>query len=158
MALPILTYPHNLLSTPCFEVKIFDNKLIDLVNNMILTMRKCEGIGIAAPQIGYNLRIFIAQDRIFINPKINVIDDSIISSIEGCLSIPEIFEKVQRAQVISVTYQDQSGISHQLEAKDDEAICIQHEYDHLNGILFLDRLSDFKRRYIKKKIAKSHKL
>jgi len=140
-------------------------------------MYKAPGIGLAAPQIGLSKRIFVldvdytreetSEDsgeyiladfnpQIFINPKIIDKEGEIIYQ-EGCLSLPDIYEDVKRFETIHVEYQDTKGQSHKIEAHELLSICIQHENDHLDGIVFIDRLSNLKKTFFKKKLIKAKK-
>lgn len=177
-ALTIHTYPDPVLTTKAQEVTNFDSELKNLCKNMLFTMYKAPGIGLAAPQIGVSKRIFVidvdynreetAEDsgeytlsdfnpRIFINPVIKV-KNGMTTYQEGCLSLPGIYEDVKRAETIVVEYQDTDGNKLELEAKDLLSICIQHENDHLDGIVFIERLSSLKKSFFKKKLVKAKKL
>ncbi len=117
------------------------------------TMLAAKGVGIAAPQVGKSLRIFLAilglntpNERIqaFINPEIPYYSDQTTTAEEGCLSLPEQFAKVKRSQKIIITFQDPQGHKQTLTLLDFDARVVQHEYDHLNGILFLDRVAQMR--------------
>ncbi len=173
--LNIITYPSSSLSKVAEEVEIFDAKLNELCQNMLCTMYYAPGIGLAAPQVGINKRIFVIDvdfkidenddgvtsysnlnPRIFINPIIKNKTGEIESE-EGCLSLPGLYEKVKRSQGITVDYFDPLGKQHQLEATELLSICIQHENDHLDGKVFLDRLSLIKKNLLRKKFIKSRR-
>jgi len=174
--LPILKYPDPILAQNALPVTVFDQKLKDLVKNMLFTMYHAPGIGLAAPQVGESLRLFVIDvdyDRetiqnssgvdeirlsgfspmIFINPVIEGTSGSTIYE-EGCLSVPGVYEEVKRFESIKVKYQDLDGKEQTIEAQDLLSICIQHENDHLNGVVFIERLSNLKKNFYKKKILK----
>ncbi len=178
-ALKIYTYPAKVLKQKAVEVTEFDENLSHLCKNMVYTMYQAPGIGLAAPQVGQSLRLFVADTtyekkettlpdktiettleglspKVYINPRI-ISKSGEISYEEGCLSVPEIYENVTRAQKITVEYQSLTGEILQYEAENLEAVCIQHEIDHLEGIVFLDRLSLFKRNFFLKKLLKKKK-
>ena len=128
------------------EVKNFDKDLEILLENMEETMYANRGIGLAAVQIGIMQRIFIVDIpeqtkgvMHFINPKIEKYSHDKISYTEGCLSIPGVNYEIERPKSIIISYQDIKGNNKKLQAKDLLAICVQHEYDHVNGILFIER-------------------
>ncbi len=173
--LEIVTYPDPVLTTVAKEVETFNDELKTLCKNMIYTMYHAPGIGLAAPQIGLSQRIFVVDvdftreetyedsdefeyadfnPRIFINPKF-ITQDGEIKYQEGCLSLPGIFEDVKRFENIKLQYQDTDGNKHTLDADGLLSICIQHEYDHLEGIVFIDRLSNLKKSFFKKKLIKA---
>ena len=123
------------------------------IDSMIDTMYEYSGVGLAAPQVHESLRVFVAMldpdgrgegDAVaFVNPEITVVGDQTVEGWEGCLSIPEIRGRVPRAQHIKVTALDRSGKRFELELKDFPARVVQHETDHLDGVLFLDRMIKF---------------
>lgn len=176
--LDIKTYPDPVLTTKATEVTEFNQELENLCLDMLYTMYKSPGIGLAAPQIGLSKRLFVVDvdynrteieedsdeytlsdfnPRIFINPKFISREGEIIYQ-EGCLSLPGIFEDVKRFEKILIEYQDTKGHSHQLAADELLSICIQHENDHLDGIVFIERLSGLKRSFLRKKLIKAKKL
>ena len=176
-ALDIHTYPDPVLTKVASEVVDFDDNLKNLCKNMLYTMYHAPGIGLAAPQIGISKRIFVidveydreetAEDsgefelsnftpRIFINPVIKEKNGEIIYQ-EGCLSLPGVFEDVKRFEHVIVEFQNTDGEKHEMDATELLSICIQHENDHLDGIVFLDRLSILKKNFFKKKLAKAKK-
>lgn len=157
--LEVLTYPHPVLKKKSHDVENFDSKLGDLVQDMFETMYVERGIGLAAPQIGENLNLFVmdvgevdpddpekvkSNQICMINPKI-IQSEGIVAFEEGCLSCPELLVKVDRAQKILVEFFDFEGRKQQSELMDLMAVCTQHEMDHLKGILLADRLSRLKR-------------
>ena len=123
-----------------------------LAAEMIRTMYKEEGVGLAAPQVGRNIRMFVADSgggaQVFINPQITGTSAELAEMEEGCLSVPGVYEKVVRPQSVRVHFQDESGKRHVIEAKGYLARIIQHEYDHLDGILFIDKIDAEKKERI----------
>lgn len=164
MILDILTYPDPELLKISKPVEKFDAHLSTLLDNMAETMYHANGIGLAAPQVGHKIRAFIvdialsetekAQLFEFINPTISRGAGSITYE-EGCLSVPGFSEEVKRKEKIRVDYFDRKGKPQVLEAEGLLAVAIQHENDHLDGILFVDRLTPIRRRMAKKKLAKT---
>jgi peptide deformylase len=125
----------------------------EFIDSLIDTMYEYSGVGLAAPQVHESLRVFVAMldpdgrgegDAIaFINPEITVIGDVVVEGWEGCLSIPEVRGRVPRAQHIKISALDRTGKRFELELKDFPARVVQHETDHLDGVLFLDRMRSF---------------
>jgi peptide deformylase len=174
--LPIVTYPDPVLSAVASPVTVFDEELEKLVRDMLFTMYHAPGIGLAAPQIGKSIRLFVMDvdyDReevtnaagktemrytnlnplVLINPVIKGSGDKILYE-EGCLSVPGVYEEVKRFSHITVDYQDLQGNRLSMEAEELMAICLQHENDHLEGIVFIERLSNLKKQFYKKKLVK----
>jgi peptide deformylase len=177
--LQILTYPAPVLKKVAEPVTEFNEELKKLCKDMLFTMYQAPGIGLAAPQVGKSIRLFVmdidfdreevtkADDsveyklsnfnpRIFINPEIKNQDGEVLYE-EGCLSVPGVYEDVKRAETITVDYQDLDGNKHSIDADELLSICIQHENDHLEGIIFLERLSMLKQNLLKKKFLKQKK-
>lgn len=153
--LDIRTYPDPILKQPAALAESFDRELEKLLDNMAETMYQANGIGLAAPQIGISKRIAVidvSEDRSqlieLINPQIKERSGELPSE-EGCLSIPGYRDIVPRAEKISLSAQDRRGKEFAIEAEGLFAICIQHEIDHLDGVLFVDRLSRLKRELFK---------
>lgn len=154
----IVSTPHPVLSTPAKTVISFDKRLTKLVRDMIKTLRAAKnpkGVGLAAPQIGEPWRVFITKPhdeiRVFINPEIISKSENLTDGIpgrenklEGCLSIPKIWGRVKRVQTITLRYQDETGVSHEEQFCGFLATIIQHETDHTNGILFVQRVLEQK--------------
>lgn len=146
----IVTYPAEVLETPCEKVTVFDKKVTKLLNDMYETMIEADGVGLAAPQIGISKQIAIV-DIGDANGKIELINPTIIEERgeqidpEGCLSFPDLFGEVARANYVKVRAQDRRGKVYVLEAKGFLARAIQHEIDHLHGILFTSKVT----RYLK---------
>ncbi len=158
----IVLYPDDVLETECDPVDEVDDSIRELVDDMVETMYDARGVGLAAPQIGITKRITVIDPtageedgnlHVFINPEI-VEAEGHLSWEEGCLSIPGVYEDVDRAANIKVRALDRSGEPFELEASELLAVCIQHEIDHLDGVLFLDHLSRLKRRIVVKKYKK----
>lgn len=161
--LTILEFPDKRLRTVASEVEQVDAGIKKLVDDMIETMYSAKGVGLAATQVNVHKRVIVMDvsenkdDPIcLINPQI-IERDGVEESEEGCLSVPGFFEKVSRAEHIKVKALDRNGDSFELEARDLLAVCIQHEMDHLEGKLFVDYLSPFKRNRIKAKLDKIHR-
>ncbi|MGB5078157.1 MAG: peptide deformylase [Sphingorhabdus sp.] len=169
--LPILEVPDPRLKTISTPVDAFDDNLKRLVNDMLETMYAAPGIGLAAIQVGIPKRVLvidlqepgeegevIRNPRVFINPEI--LDPSSEHSLynEGCLSVPDQYAEVERPSKIRVRWQDLDGNAHEEEMDNLMATCLQHEMDHLEGILFIDHLSRLKRQMVLKKIEKARKL
>ena len=149
--LSILKYPHPNLRIVATDVVNFDDKLANFTNLMVATMNEVGGIGLSATQVDYHQRIIViditkkkTNPQIFINPKI-IANEGLVKYNEGCLSVPDIFKKVARYKTITLSYQDIYGNFHTLKATKLLAVCIQHEIDHLNGILFVDYLSSIQK-------------
>jgi peptide deformylase len=161
--LNILHFPDPKLRTVAKSVTLFDDKLKQFVSDMFETMYQAPGIGLAASQVDRHIRLLVIDvsdksdaPRCFINPEIITADgESCID--EGCLSIPGYYESVTRADHILVRAQDVNGDIFEVEAKGLEAVCIQHEMDHLLGKLFVDYLSPLKRNRIRSKLLKLKK-
>lgn len=154
--LPIRCYPDPILRTKTTIVEDFNRSLHTLLDNMAHTMYQAEGIGLAAPQVGEIRRVCVVdvsreglELQEFINPQIIAREGS-ASGEEGCLSIPEYRDKVDRSAKIVVKAQDRKGQFFELEASNLLAVCLQHEIDHLDGILFIDHLSRLKRELFKR--------
>ena len=163
----ILIIPDKRLRMKSEPVKPTDPAVRALVEDMFETMYDAPGIGLAAIQIGEPKRVVTMdlakkdepkQPQVFINPEL--IDTSEEKNIheEGCLSIPEFYEEVERPAQVKVRYLDLDGKSYEIEANGLLATCIQHEIDHLNGVLFIDHISKLKRDRVTKKFAKAAKL
>lgn len=163
--LKILEFPDPRLRTRAEAVKSIDADLQLLIDDMFETMYTAPGIGLAATQVDVHLRLVVidlSEDRseplVLINPEINVLDDELEQSDEGCLSVPGYYETVERANHIRLRALDRDGVPFELEAKELLAVCIQHELDHLEGKLFVDYVSPLKRNRIRKKLEKKHRL
>ena len=163
----ILLLGEKVLRIPGAEVEAFDDELRSLVADMLETMYYAEGIGLAAPQIGIALRVCVLDLRdeddpeagrwVLVNPVVVESSDEKEKAPEGCLSIPEMEEVVTRAARVTVRGFDAEGQAIEVEADGLLSRALQHEIDHLDGTLFIDRLSTFKRRALLKKWKKSQK-
>lgn len=158
--LNILHFPDSRLRTVAKPVTEFDDRLRQLVSDMFETMYEAPGIGLAATQVDRHIRLLVMdvseernRPRCLINPEILEADGEEETD-EGCLSVPGFFEKVRRAEHIRVRAQDETGATSEFEAEGLEAVCIQHEMDHLEGKLFVDYLSNLKRNRIRSKLEK----
>jgi len=162
--LTILEFPDPRLRTKAVPVTVFDAALQQLASDMLETMYAAPGVGLAATQVNVHQRLLVAdvseqhdQPLILINPEI-LAKEGVGAREEGCLSVPGVFEEVQRAARIKVRSLDLRGRPFELDADDLLAVCIQHEMDHLEGKLFVDYLSEMKRQRIRKKLEKDRKL
>jgi peptide deformylase len=165
----IIKLPDKRLRLVSEPVKRVDGEIRKLVDDMFETMYKAPGIGLAAIQIGVDKRVITLdlskkednqEPQVFINPEIVWTSEDTAKYEEGCLSIPDYYEEVERPKEVKVKYLDLDGKRHEIDAKGLIATCLQHEIDHINGVLFIDHLSKLKRdRVIKKfiKAAKSEK-
>jgi|SRR5882672_10087332 len=160
---PILKYPDPRLKQVAEPVKEVNDEIRRLVDDMAETMYAAPGVGLAANQVGVLLRVFvidIANDdepsdlRVFINPQITATVGTQTWE-EGCLSFPGVTEEIRRAEKVTVTALDRDGTSFELEAEGLLAVAIQHENDHLNGVVMLDKLSAVKRRLLGRKLARA---
>lgn len=163
--LKIVHYPEPVLLEVARPIEVFDEKLEELVADMFETMYAAEGVGLAAPQVGISQRLFVMDcdfnpsgDRRFalINPEIVMREGEQYGG-EGCLSFPGISTDIRRELRTVVRYQDVKGNLQELDVADLEARCVLHENDHLDGIVFLDRMSALKREISKRKINKLRK-
>ncbi len=162
--LNIIHYPDKRLRTVAKPVERVDDGIRQLVEDMFETMYAAPGIGLAATQIDVHQRVIVIdtspdsdQPLCLINPEI-IKSDGIEECEEGCLSIPEIYEIVQRAETVTVRALNREGDEYTLDADGLLAVCIQHEMDHLVGKLFVDYLSPLKQQRLKKKLLKNHRL
>jgi len=177
--LPIYTYPDPVLAKVAKPVEQFDQKLEKLVRDMLFTMYHAPGIGLAAPQVGESIRLFVVdidfereevtrpdgsegmefsnlRPMVFINPKFVMKSGETIGK-EGCLSVPDVYEEITRAEKITVEYQGLKGETLTMEADELLAVCLQHENDHLDGVVLIDRLSPLKKKFFKTKLLKDKK-
>ena len=172
MILPIRAFGDPVLRKVCKEITPDYPELSALIQNMFDTMYKANGVGLAAPQIGLDIRLFIvdatpfAEDeeyeeiadklkdfkKVFINPTIIEERGEEWKFNEGCLSIPDVREDVKRKDTIIIEYFDENFVKHTEELSDLRARVVQHEYDHIEGILFTDHLSSFKKQLLKNKL------
>lgn len=160
---PILHFPDPKLRTRSTPVAEVDDEIRTLIDDMFETMYEAPGIGLAAPQVAAFKRVIVidtSEDKsaplALINPELEELRGSELMD-EGCLSVPGIYEQVERADWIRVRALDRNGQPFTLEARGLEAVCIQHEIDHLDGKLFVDYLSEIKRQRIRKKMEKQRR-
>lgn len=158
----IRLFPDDVLRVRCEPVESFDDELAALVADMIETMHAAPGIGLAAPQVGVTRRVFVVdlsvgedpeQIHVFVNPRL-VEEEGQVADFEGCLSLPELSEKVERPQRVVVEAQGVDGASFRLEAEEWLARAICHENDHLDGVLFVDRLRGLRREKARRQLKK----
>src|SRR6516165_7754449 len=161
--LTILEYPDPRLRTKARPVEEFDAALGKLIDDMFETMYAAPGIGLAATQVDVHQRLIVidvsaehTEPLVFINPEILVRDGVGITE-EGCLSVPGVFDEVQRAAKVRMRAQNRTGAVFERDLEGVLAVCLQHEMDHLEGKLFVDYLSDLKRDRIRKKLEKDRK-
>ena len=159
-------YPDPRLLKNSLQIEKIDTEVKEIAEDLLDTMYSAEGVGLAAPQIGINRRIFVmdchdGQEKgkyvIAINPEVVSSSEELKTYKEGCLSIPEITEEVIRPEMVNVSYQDLSGKLKTEKLEGLWATCFQHELDHLNGKLFIDYLKPIKKILIKNKIKKLNK-
>jgi peptide deformylase len=163
--IPIRIFPEPVLRTKTAHVEKIDSSLDRLIQDMVETMHAAPGVGLAANQVGVSLQLAVIDlsnreddgDRhpllVIINPEILSMAGSVVEE-EGCLSIPDYAEKVKRAATVRVSAQDRTGKPFELEAEGLLAKALQHEIDHLNGLLFVDRLSPLKKSIFKRRYKK----
>lgn len=165
--LPIRIFGDKVLRQKAKTIIEISDDIKDFITDLVETMYVKDGIGLAAPQVGKSLRIFVVDPfwykegneknpKVFINPEFLEFE-GIESMEEGCLSLPNIFENVPRAEKIKMKYTNQEGKTETLEADGMFARAIQHEYDHLEGILFIDKISKFRRLIVKRKLRELEK-
>lgn len=177
--LPIYTYPAPVLKKIATPVTEFNEEFRQICLNMLFTMYHAPGIGLAAPQVGISKRFFVMDiwyDReeiknaegdtefrlsnfkpiVIANPIFKNKSGEILYE-EGCLSVPGIYEEVKRAKLVTVDFQDMWGASHTVDADELLSVCLQHENDHLDGVVFIERLSLLKKQLLEKKYLKNQK-
>ncbi len=162
--LPILCYPDQRLHKVAKPVQAVDDRIRVLFDDMLETMYDASGIGLAATQIDVHERLVVIdvseernQPLVLINPEITWMGDERVKGEEGCLSVPGIYDGVERATAVKVTALDRHGKAQNIEAEGMLAICIQHELDHLKGKVFVEYLSPLKQGRIKTKLVKAQK-
>ena len=170
--LPIIETPDARLKTISTPVDGVDDALRAFIKDMFDTMYDAPGIGLAAIQVGVAKRVLvidlqerdeesgavIREPRVFINPEIVETSEDLTVYSEGCLSVPDQYADVERPSIIKAKWLDENGKAHEEVIDGLLAICLQHEMDHLNGILFIDHLSKLKRDMVLKKLAKARKM
>lgn len=166
MILPVVKYGDPVLNQEGIPITEFNGRLAELVQNMFETMQSAKGVGLAAPQIGQSIKLFVmdcsggkdpARRFTFINPQI-IESKEVQVGEEGCLSFPGFYFEVERPRITTVTAYDIHGNQFTRQFEDLEARCVLHETDHIYGKLFLEYLSPLKRDLIKRKIKKKIKL
>jgi peptide deformylase len=164
--LSILIAPNQILKTPARAVQPADTDLVrGLIPRMFATMYRAPGIGLAAPQVGHGLRVLVAdlmpndkpQPYGMINPEIVAVSEDLATREEGCLSLPNQYADITRPAKVKIRYLDISGARQEVEAEGLLAACLQHEIDHLDGVLFVDHLSILKRNMIMRRLAKEQR-
>lgn len=162
--LPILCYPDPRLHTVAKPVQAVDARIRQLVADMLETMYDANGIGLAATQVDAHERVVVIdvseehnQPMVLINPEITWFSEDKQINDEGCLSVPGIYDGVERSSAVRVTALDENGDSRTIEAEGLLAVCIQHEMDHLLGKVFVEYLSPLKRNRIKTKMLKARR-
>ena len=153
MIYPIVIYGNEVLRKQCEEIAPDYPEVKKLVEDMFLTLGEAEGVGLAAPQIGKAIRLFIVDyKRAFINPEIYAFSEEKKTYNEGCLSFPGIHADVPRSLAIRMRYLDENFVEHDEEFHGLKAWVIQHEYDHIEGVVFTDRISPLRRNLLKGKL------
>lgn len=168
---PIFETPDPVLRQISKPVEVFDDELKTLITDMFETMYHAPGIGLAAVQVGVPIRLLVMDlqepetedgepvrdPKVFINPEILWSSEITVPYTEGCLSVPDQYAEVLRPDRIRVRWRDEKGGTHEEELDGLLAVCLQHEMDHLEGVLFIDHLSKLKRDMVLKKLAKLRK-
>ena len=159
--LPIVIYPNPVLAVKCDPVTVFDDKLAQLAADMAETMYAAPGVGLAAPQVGHPIRLItidVSEEKdqllTLVNPVITSKSEEEVEYEEGCLSLPGIWDKVVRPSEVTVRAQDLKGNFFERHCEGLPAVCVQHEIDHLDGIVFIDHLSRLKKERDQKKLHK----
>jgi peptide deformylase len=159
--LPILKYPDPRLRTVAAPVAVVDERVQQLVSDMLETMYTAEGVGLAATQVDVHLRVIVIdtssernQPLVLINPEIVARSEELNFAEEGCLSVPAVYDRIARHDRVTVRALDRHGEPFELEAQGLSAVCIQHEMDHLVGKVFVEYLSPLKRDRIRTKLLK----
>tara|TARA_B100001105_G_C22376374_1_gene437453 strand:- start:107 stop:616 length:510 start_codon:yes stop_codon:yes gene_type:complete len=159
--LPILRYPDPRLHTVAKPVKEVDDRIRQLADDMLETMRASDGVGLAATQVDVHERVIVMdtsethdQPQVLINPEIIERSTEMMLGDEGCLSVPSIYDKVERHARVKVRALGRDGQPYEFEAEGLTAVCVQHEMDHLMGKVFVEYLSPLKRNRIKSKMLK----
>ncbi len=163
---PIILAPDPMLKTRARPIRAVNDGVRGLMDDMVETMRANNGIGLAAPQLGVLDRVIVvdcaprgtaSQPFRMANPELVAVSPERVVSEEGCLSLPGHVGEVERARAVTVRYVDETGTERTLDVEGLEAICVQHELDHLDGILFIDHLSPLRRNMILKKMVKARR-
>ena len=159
--LPILRYPDPRLHTVAAPVAVVDDQIRQLADDMLETMYEAEGVGLAATQVDVHRRVIVMdtsegrdQPRVLINPELIATSAEMMVGDEGCLSVPTIYDEVERHARVTVRALGRDGLPYEFEAEGLTAVCVQHEMDHLMGKVFVEYLSPLKRERIKTKMVK----
>ncbi len=161
--LAILTYPDPRLRTIAAKVDVIDDDIRTLIEDMFETMYDARGIGLAATQVDRHVQVIVMDlakedepkaPQVFINPTVTPLTDEKCTYQEGCLSIPEVYDDILRPCRVKINALDANGTAFEVEADGLLAVCIQHEMDHLNGVLFVDYLSQLKQTRARDKVKK----
>lgn len=159
--LPILSFPDQRLRTIAKPVEDVNDYIRQLAADMFETMYAAPGIGLAATQVDRHIQLIVMdlsenkdQPMVFINPKVTPLTEQTAPYEEGCLSVPQIYDKVERPSRVKIEALNLDGVKFEIEAEELLAVCIQHEMDHLNGKLFVDYLSPLKRQRAREKVEK----
>ena len=161
--LPILTYPDPRLRTVAAPVAVVDDSIRALVADMFETMYDARGIGLAATQVDRHVQVIVMdlapekedpKPQVFINPKVTPLTETLVPYSEGCLSIPDVYDDVERPAKVRIDALDADGNAFSIETDGLLAVCIQHEMDHLKGIVFVDYLSRLKQDRARDKVRK----
>jgi peptide deformylase len=162
--LHILRYPDPRLHTIARPVAVVDARIVRLIDDMLETMYGAKGIGLAATQVDVHERVIVIdvserhdEPLVLINPELIATSDDMVPGEEGCLSVPDIYDKVPRHSRVSVRALDRDGTSRSIDAEGLLAVCIQHEMDHLMGKVFVELLSPLKRNRIRTKMLKRNR-
>jgi peptide deformylase len=162
--LHILRYPDPRLHTIARPVAVVDARIVRLVDDMLETMYGAKGIGLAATQVDVHERVIVIdvserhdEPIVLINPELTAVSDDLVPGEEGCLSVPDIYDKVPRHSRVSVRALARDGTSRSIDAEGLLAVCIQHEMDHLMGKVFVELLSPLKRNRIRTKMIKRNR-
>ena len=159
--LDILRYPDPRLHTVAKPVREVDERIRKLVDDMLETMYEAQGVGLAATQVDVHERVIVLdvsdernEPRVLINPELLSVSDEMVVGDEGCLSVPQIYDKVPRHARVTVRALGRDGRPYQFDAEELLAVCVQHEMDHLIGKVFVEYLSPLKRNRIRSKMLK----
>lgn len=159
--LPILNYPDPRLRTIAKPVETVDADIQTLIADMFETMYEANGVGLAATQVDRHIQLIVMDlskehnaPRVFINPKVTPLIEEKAPYEEGCLSVPDVYDSVDRPTKVKINALDKDGHAFEEEAEGLLAVCIQHEIDHLNGVLFIDYLSTLKQSRARDKVRK----
>ena len=162
--LSILRYPDPRLHTVAAPVKEVDDRLRQLIDDMLETMYEAEGVGLAATQVDVHQRVIVMdtseerdEPRVLINPELIAVSEEMVIGDEGCLSVPTIYDAVQRHAKVTVRALDRNGQPYEMAVEGLAAVCVQHEMDHLMGKVFVEYLSPLKRNRIKTKMLKAQR-